>query len=228
MPLQTDAPTGIGTEQDWQIGAGASKVEAVRTNDGDTSFLYAYSGGRVNSILFTFPTIIGAVSPVTAATLGLWARKHINGSGGQSLFFKWNGAVVGSNQWASLPTDYSYIGLPYNAGTPTVAEANGPHGFYMSAAGGPAGGTEIWTTMFSRAVSFDLDAIDSTGFNFLVGSIMASIGANLLMRDMGGVLKALRRKGLQIYPHEVKETFRRLRGMTFPRHFVLVKGVVNG
>ena len=220
--IQTDAPIEVGAQSDWSLGAGASKVAAVATNDGDTSFLSAYSGGRVNTQLFIFPPLVGIADPVTAATLGLYARKGINGSGGQSLFFLWNSAVVGSNQWSSLPTDYSYIGLPYNAGTPTVAATNGQHGFYMSAAGGPNGGTEIWATMFSRAVSFEFTAVDSEGFAYLVGQwIVATLGGWFLLEEMPKVAAFLRRNGLFLEPREYAVAYERVRALTFPRHFVL-------
>ena len=225
--IQIDSPIEVGASSDWALGAGASKVAAVATNDGDTSFLSAYSGGRVNTQLFIFPPLVGITDPVTAASLSLIARKGINGSGGQSLFFLWNSVVAGTNQWANLPTDYTYVGLPYSAGTPAVAATNGQHGFYMSAAGGPSGGTEIWATMFFRSVTFEFTAVDSEGFSYLVGQwIVAALGAGLMFREMPKIAAFLRRNGLLLEPREYAEAFRRIRALTFPQHFVLldVKG----
>jgi len=220
--IQIDYPIGIGSQSDWHLGAGASKIEAVATDDGDASFLTAYSGGRVNSQYFTFPPLVGVADPVAAAGLGLGARKSVNGSGGQSFFFVWNGSVVGSNLWANLPTDYSYIAIPYSAGTPTVAATNGEHGFYMSAAGGPEGGAEIWVTWFRREVTFEFTAVDSDGFAYLAGQwLVAALGVGLLMREMPKVARFLSQKGLRLRTDEYGEAYERIRKLTFPRHCVL-------
>jgi len=160
--------------------------------------------------------------PVTAASLSLIARKSVNGTGGQSFYFMWNGARVGSNQWSNLPTDNSYVGLPYSSVTLTLASVNGQHGFEMSAAGGPEGGTEIWATMFFRSVTFEFTAADSDGFAYLVGQwIVAALGAGLLSSEMPKVSAFLRRKGLFLEPREHAEAFRRIRALTFPQYFVL-------
>ena len=220
--IQVDYPSDVGSLSDWTLGAGASKVAAVATDDGDASFLSAASGGRVNSQFFTFPPLVGIADPVAAAALEMGARKSINGSGGQSFFFVWNGVPAGINLWVNLPVDYSYVAIPYAAGTPTVAATNGEHGFYMSAAGGPNGSAEIWVTWFRRSVTFVFTAVDSDGFSYLVGQwIVAALGAGLLLQEMPKVASFLRRKGLFLEPSEYAEAFRRIRELTFPQHFVL-------
>lgn len=222
MPTQTDTPIGIGALSDWQLGAGTSKVSAVETNDGETSFVYASSGGAVRSQLYTFPTLAGISDPVASAALTMSARKSLNGTGGQSFYSVWNSVVGLTNQWGNLPLDYTFGPTGETFGTPTLAAVNGQHGFYMSAAGGPSGAAEIWVSYFIRVIGFTFADVDSTGFAYLVGSILAAIGPMLMRREMPALARELRKtRGLAIHPHELDEAYQRFRALTFPRHFVL-------
>ena len=223
MPVQQDVPTGVGAQSDWTLGAGESKVAAVAVYDGDTTFLSAYSGGRWNYQLFTFPTLAGMADPLTSVMLQMSARKSVNGSGAQSLYFMWDSAPIGINKWPILPIDYTYDTPSHTITTPTLAAANGQHGFTMSAAGGPSGGTEIWVSYLLRTVTFEYTAVDASGFAYLVGSlVLGMIGPGLLFRGIPAVARIIHRiRGLLIQPHEYGETYRRLRALTFPKHFVL-------
>lgn len=223
MPTIQDAPSGVGSLSDWGLGAGASKFEAVATNDGNTSYLYAFSGGRVNSQTFTFPILTGAVDPVTSAQVAMYARKSINGTGGQSLYMVWNGAPEGLNLWGELPLDFTYGGMGTIIAAPTLAAVNGQHGFYMSAAGGPGGGAEIWVTQMFRLVTFTYSAVDSDGFAYLVGSLFAGIvGSGLLFRDMAKVARTVwTKRHVLVEENEYRDVFDVWRGLRHREYFVL-------
>jgi len=74
MPQVQDFPTGIGSIDGWGLGAGASKVAAVGTNDGDTSYIFSASNGANQR--YTFANLPSdADSPVTSCKFGAVMRQ---------------------------------------------------------------------------------------------------------------------------------------------------------
>lgn len=222
MPVQTDYPTSIGSRDEWALGAGVSKIAAVETNDGDSSFVLCRSGGAQKVQLFRFPLLVGVTDPVTSSTLYTWARQREAGVGARYFYLYWNGAQAGSN-WGEFYNSFpGYISNgTYSAAAPTLAAVNGEHGFVGFGSGGPDLKWEIWLTQLYRTTDFTY-GVGSAGDNFahLIGSIAAAIGANLLMRDMPALALTVQTKTRTlILPSEYAEA---LAGWKSQRHLHLV------
>lgn len=196
MPLQTDYPTGLGTQDEWGLEGAASKLLAVATNDGDTSIVYADSGGATRVQRFTFPVLVGVASPVNDADLYCRVREYALGAGARSFHLQWNGVLAGSNlgETGIHATRPNYSLQTYSAGAAALAAVNGEHGFQMSAAGGPSQKWEVWVTEFYRTVDFTYSSGGASEFAHLIGSVSIAIGANLLMRDMGALSRFIQRR----------------------------------
>lgn len=207
MPVQTELPTNIGTEDDWKLNGAASKILAVAADDGDTSVIYAMSGGRVNVQRFTFPTLAGVASPINGANLYARVREQAPGAGGRGFSFQWNSVQSASNVAATIHTARpSYVSLSEAQTALTLADVNGEHGFAMTAAGGPTSMWEVWCTHFYRDIDFTYSAGSGDNFAHLVGSLAAAIGAGLLLREMPDLARAIWRKtGTLIKPSEYQE-----------------------
>ena len=214
MPIQTDTPINTGTLQEWGLWGGApNKVEAVRTNDGDTSVIYASSGGRLVREAMQFPTLAGIADPVTAASITGIIREYLQGGGGRELYAIWNGAEAGTNRQQEVHLAApSYVTVAYAAAGAGLALAavNGEHGFRFSAAGGPSNKGEFWITQLYRTVDFAYVAGNAGEFAYMIGSLVgAFIGANLLFRDMPALARFLWARGRYlIKPDEYADAFR--------------------
>jgi hypothetical protein len=211
VPIQIDYPTGLGTEDVWGLSGAPNKLQAVGSNDGDSSIVYADSGGAIRVQRFLFPTIAGVADPVNDSDLYVRAREYALGVGGWHFFFQWNGVQAGSDQQLTLRTvpGNAYILLTHSAGATTLAAVNGEHGFQMSAAGGPANKWEVWVTEFYRTVDFTYPAGNAGEFAHLIGSLAASIGATLLTRDMMALARSIyRRTRVFIKPSEYEQALR--------------------
>lgn len=218
MPLQTDYPTGLGTQDEWGLEGAASKLLAVATDDGDTSIIYADSGGALRVQLFTFPVLVGVTSPVNAATLVGRVREYAPGAGGRGFSFWWNSTQEATNHAATIhAATPSYVTASYAPVALTLADVNGQHGFAMTAAGGPSQKWEVWITQFYRTVDFTYSSGGASEFAHLIGSVSIAIGANLLMRDMGALSRFIQiRTRTLIKPSEYAgalEAWRRMRHM---------------
>lgn len=207
MPLQTDYPTGLGSEDKWGLEGAASKLVAVGSNDGDSSIVYADSGGAVIVQRFTFPLVKGVADPVNDADLYCRAREFAPGVGGRLFYFQWNSAVSGADKSTEIRTARpNYALLTTSLGAVTLAAVNGEHGFQMTAAGGPSQQWEVWVTEFYRTVDFTYPAGDAGEFAHLIGSLAAAIGANLLLREIPELARRIAvRTGLLIKPSEYRE-----------------------
>jgi hypothetical protein len=209
VPLQTDYPTGLGSQDEWGLEGAASKILAVATNDGDASIVYADSGGATRVQRFTFPAIGGVADPVNDSDLYCRVREYAVGAGGRSFHFQWNSVLAGSNlgETGIHATRPNYSLQTYSAGAALLAAVNGEHGFQMSAAGGPSQKWEVWVTQFYRTVDYTYTASTSADqFAHLIGSLAAAIGANLLLRDMAALVRSIqRRTGVLIKASEYAE-----------------------
>jgi hypothetical protein len=207
VPLQTDAPTGIGARDEWGLyGAAPNKLVAVATDDGDTSLIYAATGGRSVVELFTFPTIVGVADPVTAASVTTRTRNYANGGGGREYYAWWNGVRVGANRQNDVDSqrpNYATVTYATAGAGLALAAVNGEHGWEFIAAGGPSNKAEYWMTQCYRTVDFTYPSGSAGDFSWLIASLVGAIGANLLMRDMGALARAVyRRTRVLIKPSE--------------------------
>jgi hypothetical protein len=210
VPLQTDYPSGLSglvSEDAWGLEGAPNKIAAVATNDGDSSIVYADSGGAVRIQTFTFPLIAGVADPVNDSDLYARARRYKNGAGGQVFAFYSNGASVGANKHVEIGAAVpGYALVTHSLGAVALAALNTTHGFYITAAGGPSNKFEVWVTEFYRTVDYSYPAGDAGEFAHLIGSLMAAIGANLLARDMMALARSIyRRTGILIKPAEYDE-----------------------
>jgi len=215
MPVQIDAPNGIGLWDEWGLwGSAPNKVAAVQNNDGDTGVIYGHSTGRVRIQLYTFSPIFGVTDPVTAASLSVVAREYDPGnSSGRYLHLQWGtqqDTPYGTNRapevHAAAPNYGTYT---FNAagGELALASVNANHGLYYGNNGGT--GWEVWCTHIYRTVSFGFGgggmSMDSQ-FAHLVGSIAALIGGNLLLREMPRLNRAL--GNVKLRPDELETAWR--------------------
>ena len=220
MPIETQYPTGLGTEDDWGLEGAASKLLAVSADDGDGSIVYANSGGAARVQRFTFPLLAGVADPVTAATLYAKVREYAPGAGGRAFYFQWNSAMVGSNLGPAIHVSGGYTTQSYAAGGAALAAVNGEHGFNMSAAGGPTQKWEVWCSLFYRSVNFTYAGGSEDHFGHLIGGLMGAIGAGLLLRDMPALALVISKQtGTLIKPSEYDEA---LRAWRRERHVAVV------
>jgi hypothetical protein len=194
MPVQNDAPTGIVVWDEWGLwGAAASKLAAVAANDGDTSVIYAASGGRGVYQTFTFPFLGGIGDPVNAASVTAVTRHYAHGAGHNYYVFfaRFAEAVIGAD-FDFGPTVEAggggYVNCTSNAAGAqlSAANVNGPHTLGFHGAGGPGNKAEFWVTQFYRTVDYGFGSSGSADpFTHLVASIAgAFIGSNLLLREI--------------------------------------------
>ena len=223
MPVQVDAPTGISVHDGWGLwGAAGSKLEAVAANDGDTSVIYAASGGAGVYQGFTFPVLLGVGDPVNSASITALTREYAHGAG-HIYFVLWNdtAGTFGSD------TDYSPFvhgsgGSYFTCTTAAVGAAgglalsavNGVHSIGFSGAGGPSNKAEFWTTQVYRTVDFGYGAVAGAGpFTHLISSIVgAFIGSGLSLREMPRISAFMRQKArIWLRPDEYELAWRAFR-----------------
>lgn len=215
MPVQTDAPIATGAVGDWGLyGSAPNKPAAVAVNDGDSSVIYASSGGRVVWEQMQFPTLAGLTDPVTAASITAITRCYLIGGGGRTFCAVWNGIEVGLNRQQEVRLAMpNYVTVTYpaaGAAELALSAVNGEHGFMFSAAGGPSNKAEYWITQLYRTVDFDYLAGNAGEFAYQMASLAGLfIGANLLFREMPALARFLwRRAGYLIKPEEYEVAFR--------------------
>jgi hypothetical protein len=206
MPTQVDTPIAVGATSNWGLyGSGAtSAVVAVQTNDGDTSVIYASSGGAVVQQLYQFPQLVGVADPVTSASLTAVTREYLPGAGGRDYRFLWNSTEVGPNQTGMHAARPNYVSNTYAAtGTElAISAVNGEHGLQFKAAGGPSNKAEYWVTQFYRTVVFEYGLGNAGEFAYMVGSLVgALVGGNLLLREMPALSRFMGR--IRLSPDEL-------------------------
>jgi hypothetical protein len=218
MPTQVDTPSNTGSYNQWGLwGAAPNKMQAVATNDGDTSIVYAASGGREVIDQYVFPLLAAIVDPVTSASITAWTRMYLKGAGGRGYSLRWNGVEVGANRQQEVRLAFpNYIEVTYSAAGAelTLAAANGQHGMKFNAAGGPSNKAEYWVTHLYRTVSFDYLTSDAGEFAHIIGSIAGAVmGSGLLFREMPALARYIwRKRGFLIHPGEYELAWRAWRG----------------
>jgi len=213
MPIQTDVPVNTGAQAAWKLTGAASKPLAVATNDGDSSVIWASSGGKDLREAMQFPVLAGIADPVTSASLSAVAREYEKGGGGRYFQAIWNSVMIVVNRQAEVHVARpNYVTVTYSAagGELALAAVNGEHGWMFQGGGGPLNKSEYWITHLYRTVNFSYTAGNAGEFAYMIGSIAAAfIGANLLLRDMPALARLLaRRAGYLIRPDEYVDAHR--------------------
>ena len=225
MPVQTDTAVSTGTHNEWGIFPGGvpSKVVAVRTNNGDSSVVFAVSNAAWKWQTFNFSPLEGIVDPVNDASLTAVARFYATGTGAQSLKLIWGLPAGGTSGSISSP-DLQYgfgraLKTYYTTCTVTDGDSgfsltatrvNQEHGFWMRG----TGGCEIFVTYLARYVDFDYAGSDQAGpFTHNIAALAgAAIGAGLLLRDMPALAKYMARwvgnKSWKLRPDEYEKAWR--------------------
>ena len=208
MPVQTDTPSGIGSITDWGLyGSAPNKLQAVATNDGDTSLIFASSGGRTVIDLYTFPVLLGVADPVSAASLTSVVRIYLTGGGGRGFYNYWNSAQIAVNRASEIGSSYVAITSNLAGADLVLATVNGQHGAQFNAAGGPSSKAEAWLTHLYRSVTFTYNTGSAGEFAHLIGSLVGTlIGGNLLLREMEAVSMAMGR--VRLLPSEYEPAWR--------------------
>lgn len=230
MPVQVDAPTFIATWDEWGLwGTAPDKLSAVATNDGDTSVIYAASGGRGVYQGFQFPFLGGIGDPVTSASVSAIVREYAHGAGHAFyVLFGHVDPIGGDVDQASTVHDAGggyttisqaaagiYLGLGY---------VNTHHGLVFQGAGGSSNKAEFWVTQFYRTVSYGYGSAGGAGpFTHLIGSIAgAFIGSGLSLREMTGLSAFMRSRAKRwLRPDEYEDAWRAWRSFTHPRSVCL-------
>lgn len=229
MPIQVDAPTGIGAWDEWGLwGTAADKIAAVAGNDGDTSIIYAASGGRGVYQVYTFPFIGGVTDPVTSASVSAVVREYAHGAG-HAFYVLWAHLDPGGGDVDQAPTVHAaggaYVTLSAagSGGSLALASVNGQHSVVFQGAGGPSNKAEFWCTQFYRTVEFSYGAAGAAGpFTHLIGSLVGSfIGAGLSLREMPRLNAFMRRRGRWLRPEEYEPAWAAWREYTHPRSVCL-------
>lgn len=214
MPVQTDTPSGIGATDAWGLwGSAPSKLAAVAGNDGDTSVVYAASGGALVIQLFSFPPLLGVADPVNAASLTAVTRQYLAGAGGRGYSLYWNSTQIAVNRAAEVDAvKPAYLAVTYNAAGANLvlATVNGQHGMGFTAAGGPSNKAEYWVTHVYRTVDFTYASGSSLEFAHLIGSLAAGvIGSGLLLSEMPHLSRYMgRTRGVWLLPEELEPAWR--------------------
>lgn len=226
MPTQSDSPIGVGATNGWGLYGplATDKLQAVRSNDGDSSVIYGVSGGRLTRQLYTFPLLADVTSPVTAASVSFSAKKYANGGGAQCFYGVWNSVRMANNRFGLLNSN-SYVSTGDSASGSglDLAAVNGQHGVEVTAAGGPRNPVEVWVTHLYRTVTFEFAATSGAGdFAYLIGSLVgALLGSNVLLRDMPGIARAMARtwrggRNVRLLDHELEPAWRAWRAFRHP------------
>jgi len=226
MPVQNDAPTGIGLWDEWGLwGSAANKLAAVAANDGDTSVIYAASGGRGVYETFTFPFLGGIGDPVNAASITAITRHYAHGAGHNYYVFfnRVAEAVIGVDADFGPTVEAGgggYVTCTTSAAGANLAAAavNSQHSLGFHGAGGPSNKAEFWVTQVYRTVDYGFGSAGSADpFTHLVASIVgAFIGSGLLLREMPRVSAFMKqRAGKWLRPDEYETAWRAWREQKF-------------
>lgn len=226
MPVQSDAPTGIAVWDGWGLwGSAPNKLAAVATSDGDTSVIYAASGGIGVYQGFTFPFLGGIADPVNSAFVAAWTREYAHGAGHNYYVFfnRVAEAVIGVDpDYApfihAAGGGYSLVGSPPVVAT--VAACNGVHTLGFHGAGGPSNKAEFWVTQVYRTVDYGLGAgtLDAGPFTQIIASIAgAFIGSGLTLRQMPKLSNFMRKRARKwLRPDEYETAWRAWRDYRHP------------
>jgi len=145
MPIQSDTPISQGAYDEWGLfGSAPSKPASIQSDDGDTSVIYAASGGREVWDTYSFPLLTGVTDPVAAASITAITREYRHGAG-HAYFMLWNNAAVGSDQASTVHNAGGYTAVTFSAsgGQLALSSVNGQHGAKFQGAGGVSNKAEF-------------------------------------------------------------------------------------
>lgn len=240
MPEQTDTAVSTGIKNEWYQYPYSvpNKVVAVRTNDGDSSVVFAVSNAAWKWQTYNFSPLEGIVDPVNDATLTAVARAYSDGTGAQTLKLVWghSGGTTGAISHPDVQYGFgrilpktSYLTCTVGDGDTgfslTAARVTGEHGFYMRG----TGSYEIFVTYLARYVDYDYTGSDQAGpFTHNIATLAAAaIGGGLLLRDMPALARYMSRwvsgRSWKLRPDEYEKAWRIWREYTHP-HCVFLGG----
>jgi len=179
VPTVTDHPSAEGSVSNWGLAAGASKVAAVATNDGDTSYIFK-TGVPAVAQRFLFPAVPDdAESPLVQATIEAQARR---GTDDVTFYLDWDSASDGGR--AILMT---YALYTRTISAPTKAAANREHGVTHA---GPFSTSESKVTELYRTI----DVVFANKAFILIMDLLAPlIGVGLTLAQMPALAREIDR-----------------------------------
>lgn len=174
MPVTTQAPVGIGSIDGWGLGAGASKVAAVATKDGDTTYIFTATNGANQR--FTFNNVPSeAISPFVSVTSLATFRLVTGGP---------TGHIFNGNTNISIgPMQSAYTDHQVNWQGTARSQVDGIEGGVALT----GAGTEGNCTYLDRVITYN---VGFTAFAHLVGGFL---GAAWGLRDIVGAVSLFNR-----------------------------------
>jgi hypothetical protein len=173
MPQQTDHPTAIGSDDAWGLGAGGTKMSAVSTDDGDTSYIGMSFGTFAQS--FVMPDLPSAAGSVTAVAENGIVKKQQN-VGTNQVGLRYNGTTY--TGLSNVTLTYTQINRSWDTNLTVALVNSGQSGIQgFDTAGGDNRCTELW-----RVTDYQLAP---AGYFFIMGSLL---GAALQLSDFAAAV----------------------------------------
>lgn len=189
--------SGISIDQ-WLLGAGASKVAAVQTNDGDTSYIRSGTTNNGQQFNVAWPTGIAAVNSLTAKGYA----KYVTTSGwhsGVGCYLAGVGADISNDVLTNAYALYTRTCVRPGGGSWSASDCrSGVTYLYVSTYTSPGGGNVYCTQLW-----FTLDYTPASGgFNFIIGSLIGPLlGSALLLSQMPEIRAAYNRAAIRARIH---------------------------
>jgi hypothetical protein len=185
MPTVIDAPSAIGYWDQWGLGAGASKVAAVQTNDGDTTYVY-HDGpaGGIRYESYQYPSL-PADFLVSISVSCTTVQRRVAGT-----------VSAGVHIYATT-TGYGNIGTSYAAYSATRTEAVS-RATLEAYEGGPAGNSGAGNTHYCTQVYRTVDYVPAGGF-CIVDLMGALVGAAATLAELGRAVGAFNARQLAAF-----------------------------
>src|SRR3990172_1140863 len=205
MAQVIDIPNAIGSFDEWSLGAGASKLAALQTNDADTGYIVSLTNGQREQV--TFPALPPNPIIISVAVFRATMRASA-GSPTDSVFDGVSYQSVGS-------LTGSYLDYAINAASLVRDTLNG---YESGVRVDTSGGNGSRCTYIVRDVTY---SPSTGGFVFLLGLALPLLGANLMLSDMPGIARAVARAERGrihiIQPHEYQRHLPEFKYYRWPR-----------
>lgn len=221
MAVVRALPRSIGAYHDnWTLGAGANKVVAVQTDDGDTS--YIFDTGANDEQSFNMDLVAGFFFSVSTITMGFKGRGTTTGTQPYSLFGTRNSATNDYFGTGAQPVGYTLTTAARatkptgGAWTPAILDATEAIIFAQTPDDSP--------TFFCTWIYWDVTGVPFAGG---IAQLIASLGPLVAvgLHEMPKLIRHLYRvsspRRVLIEPHEVTLAWREMREDRHPRHFFM-------
>lgn len=209
-------PSAQGSYNNWTLGAGSTKTNAVRPpDDDDTSYVTTTDENSLDS--YTVNDKPGGLVSVNGVNAIVRAKRdNADPAAGGCNMFSAFGASVGGSTGFTTTTSYTTftttsIGRP-GGGSWTVADiADSTLGiaFYRNE-GNPSG---TGNTIRVTTAYLQVDAVVAAGgFAFLLASLIPGLlGAHILLQEIPEIAREVSKRKTHIQAHEYLQTWRDLR-----------------